>query len=1158
MATKTIPLDGGLVVNADAEELDSAYSTDLINVSLDKPGTLSIRPGIGDSHSLDPDLNISRLYRWSDKITDVNTESEPLWIAISNVNGQTQILYTANTNPQNFTLLFSYAEPFNFTTQILDLGGSLRVLRGLNNPSVFIDRINRSFFGGEIPFSGLYADEINSLVNTFFVRTLSSVAGGSLDDGFVGDVMYYYYKLAPVYDGYQIGALSTSVPKKMQVNYGATNKTARLVFDIEKDGFNPRISHINLYRATSANVDSYEGLTYYLVKSISTTLGADDLVSTGELVGPRRVFATGQSNINTLAFSDSTTINQNANLGTQTEDIFEQDILITGLLATTGDEPLSSDTDFSEENITSSLLAYYIPPAGTNLYQAVPTWIYKDDNTDGTKIHMLSTHPDIMENYTNMTWKSDTTSGQHFRTIKSVGADFVVTTKPFLFDETPANNVWDYDSHNPLVSPAYANYGWSAGTSPEYVHAIIKSKNKVIYGNDLRKAYDIGRNVGRHDGGGTLSFQYLDYNVMQLAPARTGSRLEMKSNGSSGGTVYWDEHYQHQLLGADNQLKQGKWYYITFTTRVVNTPNDSNPKVGVRLTKSTHDGTVKFLSLHQHSFQDANGTIAHYGAWYYHADSDTDDSSNAYYVSYGCVDPNENTAHFGSSYDRYDIGDVGIFECLARPGGQGYFGSNVITYPTGTADTGDIVQLGNQQFSIADQVSMNTNEMFLIHGGSYVTQFDEFFGGADGGFQENYSEVTFLSQYTVDATSDPLKLSITVNDTGFMDTAPHQIHDTSVQTKYKFAKMISGRLFAGNVVIQSNDVQGNVAEEKHPNWIMFSELNNPDVIPVTNYIAISEIGDGEITYIDEISGSLVVFSHNSIFRLNVPSYDPMQWSLMEAVKSIGCSAPEGILTVQDSTYFCAKDNLYVMNSNFSPQPISFLIQDIYLENYTDKIKLYHEPIRNILYVIFENREVYSLDLNKKDMLWQRICYQSSFTSDNNPKNMVLDEQLNTYLVFNDKISKLGNVQNQEENHSFLKSTGWMKLIQQDKSVMLRKLHIRYKSNIPLKFVIHTDHDCESDHVNQKDKPGTYLNDNVSLKGTNSQSAGTPLVVPSNCDSSGIVEVSQEIGNKKALLNYTERLGVRCHSFKLTIMTDDVNTYNNAVFCEIYNIEVEYE
>ena len=44
---KGIPLSGGLITNAVKEELAEKYSTDLVNASFEKPGTLSLRRSLG-------------------------------------------------------------------------------------------------------------------------------------------------------------------------------------------------------------------------------------------------------------------------------------------------------------------------------------------------------------------------------------------------------------------------------------------------------------------------------------------------------------------------------------------------------------------------------------------------------------------------------------------------------------------------------------------------------------------------------------------------------------------------------------------------------------------------------------------------------------------------------------------------------------------------------------------------------------------------------------------------------------------------------------------------------------------------------------------------------------------------------------------------------
>ena len=66
-----------------------------------------------------------------------------------------------------------------------------------------------------------------------------------------------------------------------------------------------------------------------------------------------------------------------------------------------------------------------------------------------------------------------------------------------------------------------------------------------------------------------------------------------------------------------------------------------------------------------------------------------------------------------------------------------------------------------------------------------------------------------------------------------------------------------------------------------------------------------------------------------IFRLDVSSGEPSLFTLLEVNTGIGCVASESIVNAQDNLFFCSKDNIYQIRSDFTFIPISKSIEDIY-------------------------------------------------------------------------------------------------------------------------------------------------------------------------------------------------------------------------------------
>lgn len=163
-------------------------------------------------------------------------------------------------------------------------------------------------------------------------------------------------------------------------------------------------------------------------------------------------------------------------------------------------------------------------------------------------------------------------------------------------------------------------------------------------------------------------------------------------------------------------------------------------------------------------------------------------------------------------------------------------------------------------------------------------------------------------------------------DIGYTNSflAPFLGTDATVDTRYKYSQMIGDMNFVGNVRLDPN---GN--PEDHPDFVMFSESGQPDIIPSTNFIRILDQQGGSIIGMNRILNNLVVFMTRGIFRLDVSSGDPSLFTLLEVNTGIGCVAPESIVNAQDNLFFCSKDNIYQIRSDFTFIPISKSIEDTY-------------------------------------------------------------------------------------------------------------------------------------------------------------------------------------------------------------------------------------
>ena len=98
--------------------------------------------------------------------------------------------------------------------------------------------------------------------------------------------------------------------------------------------------------------------------------------------------------------------------------------------------------------------------------------------------------------------------------------------------------------------------------------------------------------------------------------------------------------------------------------------------------------------------------------------------------------------------------------------------------------------------------------------------------------------------------------------------------------------------------------------------IIYSELQQPDVMPISNYIKLNDLQGGSIVGMAGLMSDLVVFAERGIFRLNVPSQDPTGWSLIESEPNLGCTQPYSIKEWKGGVFFAGNDNIYYITPNF--------------------------------------------------------------------------------------------------------------------------------------------------------------------------------------------------------------------------------------------------
>ena len=235
-------------------------------------------------------------------------------------------------------------------------------------------------------------------------------------------------------------------------------------------------------------------------------------------------------------------------------------------------------------------------------------------------------------------------------------------------------------------------------------------------------------------------------------------------------------------------------------------------------------------------------------------------------------------------------------------------------------------------------------------------------------------------------------------DSGILQASAHPLGGvTKATVNYKYGQYINGRFFVGNVRLDPDS-----AAEDHPNWIIYSELNQPDILPITNYIQIKDDQGGSITGLQKLFDDLAVFMERGVFRLHIPSDDPGAWTLLESNENVGCIAPNSIVKVGGNIFFAGGDYIYSLDSSFNVVPLTDSIKDDYQGStaLASTRGIYDPKKQRILFTFGSGtRYVYSLNLlhfQSGKPVWNKHDMGTTIPVD----MMAIDNDLNLYTIHN--------------------------------------------------------------------------------------------------------------------------------------------------------------
>jgi len=288
------------------------------------------------------------------------------------------------------------------------------------------------------------------------------------------------------------------------------------------------------------------------------------------------------------------------------------------------------------------------------------------------------------------------------------------------------------------------------------------------------------------------------------------------------------------------------------------------------------------------------------------------------------------------------------------------------------------------------------------------------------------------------------KMRLDFFDPGLPDGARHPNEaSTSTDVKFKYATMLNGRQFVANVKIT-----GDEDTEEYSNFVMYSESGSPDIIPTSNFIQLQDLQGGEIVGIETLMSDIVVFMTKGIFRINIPSADPTNWSLVEAHPNIGCLHDKGIAKAPNGIYFCSQDGIVYLDSGFSANIISNPIKDTYQSQASSNpslLRLHYETKNNRIRLLYSNASngsntlFYLYDISRG--VWTNELHTSLILDE-----MSIDDSNNTILIESASSTKVRVLEDTSSNVdggsvpiNIIMKTGFEQLSSFDQNALLRRI-----------------------------------------------------------------------------------------------------------------------
>ena len=333
----------------------------------------------------------------------------------------------------------------------------------------------------------------------------------------------------------------------------------------------------------------------------------------------------------------------------------------------------------------------------------------------------------------------------------------------------------------------------------------------------------------------------------------------------------------------------------------------------------------------------------------------------------------------------------------------------------------------------------------------------------------------------LDNITNNIKIDFNFTDNGIADGADHPGTLTlSTDVRYKYQANHIGRRFVGNIIINGDTDDS----ETHEDFIMYSELGNSDVIPIANFIKLNDLDGGQITGLAKSLGDLVALMERGVFILSIPSTDITQWTLTEAYRDIGCTAPDSVLEYNNGVFFANETNFYYLDSGRRLISLANSWLNTYQQYFREGgiSQVITNPNKNELILIINNfTYVMSLNGFEETARWYKSIQSAvadgdwgeagiedfgdqvnvKYVVDNFKQLYKFEERLLDFkrdLVLHSLDDTASDAYTNNTEYGLVIETPFQKLTDLDSNSIVRKFNLRYNSidDITLEFYVDGD------------------------------------------------------------------------------------------------------